>query len=332
MHLLRTTDNSLEIFSWPGRPTMWSVATGLAPSISGPMVLPGEWETFRGSATPYSGAGIGPDGHVCFVASRGVAGLKPSAIYTQDSAWDFACHAPDGRWTTMTTLPIGLRYCYPYVFPRSGGRWTLLAERDVRWEAAGYTPPPNAFAFMFNQVDRWQFDSTAATAPSLRSEIGRVEPTVGPTPASYVIGDAMYDARDRLHVLTRSRTSAGEWKMRHVLVPQRGAPVSSDVNVPGYTDGSMRLVSDELGRLVLLFTSSERVYALPATDADGSAFGPPVDLSKPFVEQGRTICSPPYVTAPRGGTPDGRDLDLVIDTVDQADRHELYYARISLHQ
>src|SRR5258706_15562764 len=142
--------------------------------------IPGTWETLSGGSTPYSGAGISGDGFACLFASRGVAGTKPGSTYTADSAWDFACQHPDGKWGPMATLPIGLRFCYPFVLVRDGGAYELVATRDILWEAAGDPPPAGPFGYVFNAVDRWRFDSADAKNEASRNELGKLEPTSGP--------------------------------------------------------------------------------------------------------------------------------------------------------
>jgi len=327
MHLLRTASDGLLILSWPGRPAAWTVTTGPTPAISDPDPIPGGWETLTGSSTPYSGAGVSPDGHVCFIASRGVAGTMPGATYSADSAWDFACRAPSGAWSAMTTLPIGLRFCYPFVLTRDPGAWRLVATRDVLWEAAGYTRPAGAFSYVFNAVDLWQFDSPTASTPAGRSELGRLEPGAGSSVVRYAVGDAMVDHLGRLHVLTQSRTSAGDWQMRHLLVDGAGEVTESGFRVGGYTDGSIRLVQDDFGRFVLLFTNSPDAYALLATDGEASAYGSPISFTDSFAAHGGGLRGPPYIAAPRGGTPAGRFVDLLMDSADGA----LYYVRIALY-
>jgi hypothetical protein len=330
MHLLRLPDDRVQVLSWPGLPSLWTVTTGAVPSLAGPTPIPGGWMTLAGSSTPYSGAGIGPSGHLCFVASRGDARTMPGALYTADSAWDFACRNPGGAWTPFSTLPFGLRYAYPFVMPAAAGDCELVATRDILWEAAGYTPPAGAFGYVFNAVDHWTFPNITTVTPA-RQELGRLEPGPGTNVVSFTVGDAMRDHLGRLHVLTRSRTSGGVWKMGHVLVGPGGALTRADVNVAGYTDGSIRLVQDDFDRFVLLFFQSGNTYAYPATDADGLVLGQRTDLTSTFIRPGITRQGHVYVAAPRGGTVPGRFVDLLMDFTATGGAAQIAYARIQLY-
>jgi hypothetical protein len=330
MHLVRLPDDRLLIVSWPGTPAEWSVTPGASPSVVGPTPIPGGWETMAGSSTPYSGVGVGGDGHLCLIASRGVAGTVAGAVYTADSAWDFACRAPDGTWGAFTSLPIGLRFCYPYVVPRPGGAWELVATRDVRWEAAGYTQPSGSFSYVFNAVDHWSFDAAGDTSPA-RAELGRLEPSAGTSAVSYTASEAMIDHLGRLHVLTRSRTSDNVWAMEHLLVDGAGGVVRAPVEVGGYTDGAIRLVQDDYHRFVLLFFQSQDIWAFPTTDADGLVLGPVTSFSEEILGTDLANQSWSYYAAARGGTPPGRFVDLLLELTDGGGAVTLRYLRLSLY-
>jgi hypothetical protein len=324
MHLVRTARDGLELVSWPSRPTSWTITTGAAPLISEGREIPGAWQTHTGSGTPYSGLGISPDGHVCLVASRGSVGAAPRAIYTADSGWDFACRAPGAAWGAMTTLPIGLRYAYPFVLPRDGGAWDLVATRDVLWEGAGYARPRGAFAYVLNAVDRWRFASPSASAPEARDRIGALEPASGGD-VKYEVADAMIDREGLLHVITKSRTSGGTYQMRHLRALADGSARATDFEIAGYTDGAVRLLDDGLGRLVLLFTNGDALYVRGAGDPAAGTFGAIFDLSSVLV--GRRVVSAPYVATRRGGTVEGPSVDFLVELDDD----DIYYVRIVLH-
>ncbi len=329
MHLLRLPDDSLLILSWPTSPATWTVSTGATSVISGPSSIPGGWEQLLGSSTPYSAAGVAVDGSVCFFASRGVAGTVSGVPYTADSAWDFACRSPTGTWGPMTTLNIGLRYCYGYVLPRSDGSWILTATRDVQWAAAGYTQPAGSFGYVFNAVDRWVFASSSATSPQARTELGRLEPTSGPQAVMYQVGDSIIDREGQHRTLTRSRTSNDVWQLRQVAF-DGGTPVATNLPpINFYTDGIVRLMQDDYGRDVMLFAQSTAAYLIPV--GPGFTLGTRVDLGPTIFAGGRTIAGPYYLATPRGGTPFGREVDFLLDLQPASGSAELYYGRIRLY-
>jgi hypothetical protein len=151
------------------------------------------------------------------------------------------------------------------------------------------------------------------------------DPEVGEVPPG-----APGNSWGRHRALTRSQTSAGAWQMRHVG-GGGGVPVATDLpNLNGYTDGAVRLLEDDFGRLVLLFGSSSAAFAVPTSSAGGFALGVPVDFTGAMVSGGRSLAGPFYVAASRGGTPPGRDVDFLLDTV-SGGAPELFYGRIGLY-
>ncbi len=327
MHLVRAPDDTAFIVSWPGRPHLWRVR---GDSLGPARRIPGAWERMTGSSTPYSGVAIGPGGRLCLAASRGVAGTVPGAPYTADSAWDLSCRAPGGRWTPMRTLPIGLRYCYPYLHVRAGGGIDLVGSRDVTWEAIGYPQVPGAFDYLFDAVDRWHSGSATDVQPT-RQPVGTMPFTAPATVAPwYWQSDSLVDRRGQLHVLVQSQRSTGEWRMEHVIVRTDGSISRADIRVGSYTDGALRLIEDPFGRLLVLFIQSDAQYLYPTLDADGLVLGRRVNLTSALTAGGSAI-GPAYVTSLRGGTARSRLVDLLLAVRTPGGRVITRYARLRLY-
>lgn len=329
MHLLRGRDDTLYILSWPLRPRMWTFRVGV---LDGPRTIPGGWEEHRGSSTPYGGAAIADDGRIFLVSSRGDLGSIPDAEYTADSAWDLAVRDANEAWSVMRTLPIGLRYCYPYVHARAGSGFELVGQRDVRWEALGLDPPPDEFAYVFDAVDVWSFASVQDASPA-RTPLG-MTPYEEPAENApyYRQSDSHIDRHGRLHVLIQSRRTNGEWAMHHLVRRTSGELIDVPIVMDSYTDGELRLIEDPYGRLYLLFIQSRDQRLYPLIGTEGLQLGPRLDLT-PMLG-GLDAAGPAYITCPRGGTPTAPVVDLLIaftradgTTITRSARIELYAER-----
>jgi hypothetical protein len=88
-------------------------------------------------------------------------------------------------------------------------------------------------------------------------------------------------------------------------------------------------MQDDRGRDVMLLGQSNAALVLPVDGATAVPTGPVVNLTADLTGGSRSLAGALYVAAPRGGTPPGRYVDLVVDASGPA--HELWYARIQLY-
>jgi hypothetical protein len=325
MHLVGGAGNTAYVVSWPRRPRVWTVQGDRVGPVER---VPGDWEVMQGSSTPYSGVGVGRDGRLCLVGARSDRGTKPGSPYTSDAGWDLACRDPGGHWSRLRRVPVGLRFCYPFVHVRAGGGVDLIGTRDVTWEAVGYPQVPGEFGYLFDAVDRWQLDSPRDQHPT-RTRLGRM-PFVEPASHAplYWQSDSMIDRRGRLHVLIQSQTTSGGYRMEHLRVDGDGTVRRRTVRAGGYTDGALRLLEDARGRLLLLFVQSDAVFVF-TTSHGGMRLERRVDLTERLTG-GRRVVGPAFVTSVRGGTPRSDAVDLLLPLRGKAGTIVTTYARLRL--
>lgn len=325
MHLVDGPGGTAYLVSWPRRPRVWPVR---GDRVGPAERVPGTWEVMEGSSTPYSGVGVGRDGRLCIVGARSDRGTRPGAPYTSDAAWDLACRSPAGRWSRMRTLPVGLRYCYPFVHVRPGGAVDVVGTRDVTWAAVGYPPVPGAFGYLFDAVDRWHLETPTDRHP-LRTRLGSMPFTEPATHAPfYWQSDSLIDSRGRLHVLVQSQTTGGTYRMEHLRVARDGTVLRRAFRVGGYTDGALRLVEDAHGRLLILFVQSDAVFLITTTHG-GMRLGHRIDLTRRLTG-GRPVVGPASVTSARGGSHPADVVDLLLPLEGREGTIVTAYARIRL--
>jgi len=290
VHLVRGPDDTLYLVAWPGLPRLWT-STGSGTSMTfTESEIPGGWVPRTGSSTPYMGSGISAAGDLCLFESDGEA---PGRFL-------YACRAAgEDSWQSQA-VDIDYRHCYTFVYPQGDGSLTWVSSRDVLWTSLGYTPPSDAFSYVFNAVTTWSAPSVTDIPTGL---LVREQPQT--VPGEYVMAyqrDSLIDTVGRLHVLyelVRDTT----YEMRHAVVID-GAIAQDVLIVPsiptGWTDGYYRLLEDSTGRLYWLYGRDTDVFLYPAANEDGTALDDPIPLD--LGGHGVTY-SGIHVAAPRGGTP-----------------------------
>lgn len=127
-----------------------SVRTIYSSPAFAPLALPGDWHVLDRTTRQYSGAGIGPDGTVCFKNYQEIA----TPIENAETRVRYLCGvaARDGVWSWQPRVDraIGPRYAYDYLFPGElpgVGGFLAVAQRDVHRIAAGWLSAADDYVF-----------------------------------------------------------------------------------------------------------------------------------------------------------------------------------------
>ncbi|MFA6133890.1 MAG: hypothetical protein WC869_07755 [Phycisphaerae bacterium] len=296
VNLLAGPGGTLHIVAWPDkRPTVWTATRANGKYRVPDEVVPGAWED---SHWPYNAAGIDSEGNICIVQSCGGNSNKsPAKINLAYTGPANQRAGSRDKWR-FHSLPTDFRHCYAYVIPQAGGGLSLVASRDVKYEAFGIPTPPEhqKYPYVFNEWRLWRSPDILRKP---LAEAGSIESPISPDflRADCRALDAYMDTTGRMHVLHSfaTRETGGKWQIRHAVLSRDGA-VLKDVLLPG-NPGLCRIFQDSTGRFYIL-AESGLIY--PALNDDGTELDKPIQLDL----KGYKVEYAGYgLSLPRCGTP-----------------------------
>jgi hypothetical protein len=165
-----------------------------------------------------------------------------------------------------------------------------------------------------------------------RQTFGRTVERAEPwsNPPLFSIADVLRTLDGDLHILLQTRTTAGEWRLRHVhLAKTDTRTYSVPVSAPtGYTDGYLRIIQDASGGIYRLFGSARALAIQRAADSEGNNYGKWIDLFSALQSRNLVLMGSPYLATPRGGTPPADTIDLLLHAGRIGEHSSLYYMRV----
>jgi hypothetical protein len=177
----------------------------------------------------------------------------------------------------------------------------------VRWEALGYSKPPNAFDYVFNAFRYWHADSTTALLAA-KAFVDEPPTTEFPGVVCNAQKDAYIDTKGNVHVLyIKNGSSTGGMPYHgHAVFSPQGETIF-DGKTPNAVGWYSRIFQDSNARFFLLGDAG-LIYLLAN---DGFT---PVD-SIQFDLQGYHVEYSGFgISVPRTGTPLSDVLDVVFPT------------------
>mgnify|MGYP006273406611 CR=1 FL=1 len=239
VHLL-TDGEELHVVSWEdiGRFSVWSGAEdGFTEHASG--------ISWHNGDPPYSGAGISSDGKIYLVTCIG--GNGPAGEF-EWASYDSASQ----NWSSKSSATISERHAYPYIVPHQD-TFQIIAHRDVRWEVMGYTKPPEAFDYVFNQMAHWEVSSDGLSSTHVIHEETPNDEYLEVAAHNNWGGDVLLDSEGNVHVLYKVRgpSTGGDYVLRHAVL-NAGSSVKDepvDIANPGQ---SGLLAESQSGKLYIL--------------------------------------------------------------------------------
>jgi len=294
VNLLASPDGTLHIIGWPnGFGTMYS-----GKPQNGKIAITSERipNKYQGNF-PYSSAGIDASGNLCILSSDG--GQTPGGTFS------WACYLPSKSQWVPQNSQLDFKYCYTYVFTGPNGQLSLVATRDVRWSALGYSQPPGSFDYVFNAFRYWRTNDINSDPIKVLTFAEEVPTEQYPEPFLNAQTDAYLDTKDRMHILytRRGATTGGKDQYRHRIVSASGT-VLFDEEIPKEAGSLCRIFQDNSERFYLLGQSG----LLYLMDQEGQKLGTPIklDLGGHKVEY-----SGYYLSVPRTGTSLSDVMDIV---------------------
>jgi hypothetical protein len=279
--------------------------------------IPGKWTK---TDFPYASAAIGPKGEIHVIQSLGEAPGEHK-LATRSPAGD--------TWSDVQTIRTDFGYRYAYLLP-STAPLTLVATRDVRWAALGYTNPGN-FTWVFNAFAAWRATSDAGW--NFQKVLEEAPSTSYPWPFCDAQPDAYLDDAGRTHVLywRQGATTQGVLENGHALLTADGGV--RHVQLPNTKhQSSWRIIQDPRGTFWLIsaeWTAPEQptnaLMVHRGRSTDGAEFDAPVTLD---LREHNVVNAGLMIAAPRGGSQQAYVIDGVFPSGKKGER--LVYFRIRL--